>query len=196
MLGDFQCVYAAEPEPANYTCLVQNIMANGLTGFILPDRVAIGLASGRVAMELSPSIGAHRLVDGREVSAGPAPPGHVIVRSLTLDSWIDYLALDRSLIAFIKCDVQGWESNVLAGAPRTLQHRHIAWQLEVSPNTCGMPVRRCTTSAGWCSSNSTVHRPRGPGATEPLDVRPADNARLPFQAPPIHGHPGLQHLKE
>jgi FkbM family methyltransferase len=133
VLGDFQCVYAAEPEPANYTCLVQNIVANGLTGFILPDRVAIGSASGRVAMELAPRIGAHRLVGGREPGAGPTLPGHVSVRSLTLDDWIDSLALDPSLIAFIKCDVQGWESNVLAGAPRTLQHRHIAWQLEVSP---------------------------------------------------------------
>lgn len=144
MLGDFQCVYAAEPEPANYTCLVQNIMANGLTGFILPDRVAIGLASGRVAMELSPSIGAHRLVDGREVSAGPAPPGHVIVRSLTLDSWIDYLALDRSLIAFIKCDVQGWESNVLA-EPRGHSSTGIlrgSWRSVPTPAACRFVVVR------------------------------------------------------
>ncbi len=133
VLGDFQYVYAAEPEPANYACLVQNIVANGLTGLVLPDRVAIGSTNGRAALELAPRIGAHRLVSDRELTARPSPLAHDIVRSLTLDDWIDSLGLDPSLIAFIKCDVQGWESKVLAGAPRTLRHRHIAWQLEVSP---------------------------------------------------------------
>jgi len=51
----------------------------------------------------------------------------------TLDNWIDSIGVDPALVAFVKCDVQGWEPRVLEGARRTLQQRHIAWELEVSP---------------------------------------------------------------
>lgn len=33
----------------------------------------------------------------------------------------------------MKVDTQGWEADVLRGAPSLLAHPHIAWQLEFSP---------------------------------------------------------------
>jgi FkbM family methyltransferase len=128
VLGDFQQVYAAEPEPANYACLVQNVVANGLDGLVMPDRVAIGSVDGDVTLELAPTMGAHRVVE-----SCASAPGCVTVPARTLDTWIDSLAIDPLRIAFVKCDVQGWEARVLEGARRTLGYRHIAWQLEVSP---------------------------------------------------------------
>ena len=36
-------------------------------------------------------------------------------------------------MAYVKVDTQGWEVEVLRGASKLLGSRHIAWQLEVSP---------------------------------------------------------------
>jgi hypothetical protein len=42
--------------------------------------------------------------------------------------------VDVQQIGFIKCDTQGWDARVLAGAKDVLSHRHIAWQIEFSPS--------------------------------------------------------------
>jgi len=130
VLGDFQHVYAAEPEPRNFACLVHNVVVNDLAGFVLPDRVAIGASDGELTMRVSGHMGAHRVIDR---SAGRARPNRAVVPSRSLDSWVDSLAIDLANVAFIKCDVQGWEVRVLEGASRVLQQRHIVWQFEVSP---------------------------------------------------------------
>jgi FkbM family methyltransferase len=130
VLGDFQRVYAAEPEPSNYASLCQNVIANGLAGFVMPDRVAIGSHDGELTMDVAPNIGAHRVIG--EGTLGPAP-GRVIVPSRTLDSWVEGLGIEPALVAFVKCDVQGWETRVLKGASSLLQQRQIVWQIEVSP---------------------------------------------------------------
>jgi len=130
VLGDFQYVYAVEPEPDNYACLVQNILANDLGGFVLPDRVAIGAADGELTIELGSRTGAHRVVGDGSIGMGPK---RVVVPARRLDTWIDSVGIEPAAIAFIKCDVQGWECQVLEGASRTLEERHIVWQFEVSP---------------------------------------------------------------
>lgn len=129
-LGDFQQIYAAEPEPANFACLVQNTIANGLEGIVLPDRVAIGASNGDMRFALMPRIGGHRLATAGDLERDAET---VAVPCRTLDAWIMSLGIDPHAIAFIKCDVQGWEPQVLAGAPDTLAKRHIVWELEVSP---------------------------------------------------------------
>jgi FkbM family methyltransferase len=127
ILGDVRCVYAAEPEPANYACLVENVVGNRLQGFVMPDRVAIGAADGEATMRVRGQIGTHHLVPG---AAGSAD---IVVPVRTLDSWIAALGIEPASIAFVKVDTQGWESNVLRGAPGLLARPHIAWQIEVSP---------------------------------------------------------------
>jgi FkbM family methyltransferase len=130
VLGDFQHIYAAEPEPRNYMCLVQNVLANDLGGFVLPDRVAIGSEDGEFTMRLTTNIGAHRVLSG---DPRRARPNRVVVPVRRLDTWVETLGIEPATIAFIKCDVQGWELRVMEGASRMLLQRHIAWQFEVSP---------------------------------------------------------------
>ena len=127
VLGDFSYVYAAEPDPANYRCLVDNVTANNLQGFVLPDRVAIGATDGEAMLRRKTQIGTHHLVStsGR--------PMDVAVQICTLDSWVARLGLDTAAIAFVKVDTQGWEAHVLRGAARLLAQRHSAWQIEFSP---------------------------------------------------------------
>jgi FkbM family methyltransferase len=131
ILGDFQYVYAAEPEPANYDCLVQNILANGLAGFVLPDRVGIGDADGDGTLRVSVKMAQHVL--SREPLGEGDAKRHVAVRCRTLDTWVREHGIDLHDVSFVKCDTQGWEGYVLRGAPEILRHKHIAWQLEFWP---------------------------------------------------------------
>ena len=129
LLGDFNWVYAIEPDPLNYACLVRNIVSNGVRGLVLPDRVAIGDTNSEMTMRVRRS-GTHHLVTRVEhVSEGE----RMVVPCLTLDTWVDRVGIDLSDIGFIKSDTQGWDARVLSGAERVLAQRHIAWQIEFSP---------------------------------------------------------------
>jgi len=129
LLGDFTCVYAIEPDPGNYACLVRNIVDNGVRGLVLPDRVAIGDVNGEMTLRTLRS-GTHHLVT-RASDAGEHE--RVSVPCLTLDAWIARMGIDLSDVAFVKSDTQGWDARVLAGAAGVLARRHIAWQIEFSP---------------------------------------------------------------
>jgi FkbM family methyltransferase len=129
LLGDFSCVYAIEPDPRNYACLVRNVVANGVRGLVLPDRVAIGDVDGEVVLRSMKS-GTHHLVTR---AADVREDERVSVPSVTLDRWIDRMQIDLSEVFFIKSDTQGWDARVLAGATRVLARKHIAWQVEFSP---------------------------------------------------------------
>jgi FkbM family methyltransferase len=129
LLGDFNWVYAIEPDPLNYACLVRNIVSNGVRGLVLPDRVAIGDSNGEMTMHVRRS-GTHHLVTRAEhVNENE----RMVVPCLTLDTWVDRIGIDLSDVVFIKSDTQGWDARVLTGAERVLARRHIAWQIEFSP---------------------------------------------------------------
>ena len=127
VLGDFAYIYAAEPDPANYACLVDNVTANHLQGFVMPDRVAIGAVDGDAVLRRKTQIGTHH------ITAAADRPTDITVQMRTLDSWTAQLGVDLSAVTFIKVDTQGWESHVLRGARQLLARRHIAWQIEFSP---------------------------------------------------------------
>ena len=129
LLGDFTCVYAIEPDPANYACLVRNIVSNGVRGLVLPDRVAIGDSNGEMTLRSMKS-GTHHLVTR---AADIREDERVTVPCLTLDTWVERMGIDLSDVAFVKSDTQGWDARVLAGAARVLARKHIAWQIEFSP---------------------------------------------------------------
>jgi FkbM family methyltransferase len=129
--GDVQRVYALEPEPLNFACLVYNVAVNGLQGVVLPDALAVSSGNGRALLRQAKSPGAHRLMIGRKAHEGRADT--VWVESIRLDDWIDARGVEVDAISVVKVDTQGWESHVLTGAPKLLACRHIAWIIEVSP---------------------------------------------------------------
>jgi FkbM family methyltransferase len=124
ILGDASVVYAAEPAPDNFACLVRTVIDNGLQGTVLPDRVAISDRDGTATLRLSESIGGHAL---REGAAG------VEVTTMRLDSWISKLRIDAGAVCYVKVDTQGYESHVMDGAPDMLARRGVIWELEFAP---------------------------------------------------------------
>jgi FkbM family methyltransferase len=129
VLGDFGWVYAIEPDPANYACLFNNVVVNGLRGLVLPDRVAVGDTNGEMTLRMQ-ATGTHHLVTR---ASDVSDSERVTVPCLTLDTWVDRMGIDLADVAFIKSDTQGWDARVLAGASRVLSQKHIAWQIEFSP---------------------------------------------------------------
>jgi FkbM family methyltransferase len=127
VLGDASLAYCAEPEPLNYACLVRNVTDNHLNGLVLPDHLAIGADDGVVRLERTKSTGGHRVIGPDAASKREV----VEVRSLRLDTWVDLVGIDLDLVRFVKVDVQGSEVDVLRGATRVLERKHIAWQIEI-----------------------------------------------------------------
>jgi FkbM family methyltransferase len=131
LLGDVRAVYAAEPEPTNYACLVQNVVEHRLRGFVLPDRVAIGAHRGEVKLRRSAYVGGHRLLNPARRQRAPIET--VLVQLWPVDEWMARLGIEPEAVSFVKVDTQGSEVNVLRGARALLARRHVAWQIEVDP---------------------------------------------------------------
>lgn len=128
LLGEVERVYGAEPELANIACLRRTVVDNHLEGRIVADRVAIGDADGEAHLRVGPRMGGHRLV------ASPSTTRKAVrVPCLTLDTWIGRLGLDLDRVTYVKCDTQGWEGHVLAGASHLLRRKHVVWEMEICP---------------------------------------------------------------
>ncbi|HEX7155022.1 MAG TPA: FkbM family methyltransferase [Thermoanaerobaculia bacterium] len=109
LAGDGGHVYAFEPLPRNLTFLRRHLTLNRLTNVtVLPLAVAAAPGVARFQEGSNPSMG------------GLAPEGTLEVETSSLD------ALDLRPPRFMKIDVEGAESEVLAGALRTLRtHRPV-----------------------------------------------------------------------
>ena len=146
VLGDVTRVYAAEPERANYLCLVGNVLDNGLAGHVFPDCIAITSRNGTAHLERTRHIGSHALVR----SDVAAPRTNVeMVPCCTVDAWLDRLGVLPAEVRFVKTDTQGWDLQVLEGAVRLLGLRSTVWQTEVSPSQ--MASRTGDTVEAFCA---------------------------------------------
>ena len=134
LLGDVRAVYAAEPEPLNYAALLQNVIAHGMRGIVLPDQVAVGGERGEVRLLRSRFMGGHRvLADGVKERGAQV----VSVPCWPVDAWMDRIGCDPRAVTFVKVDVQGSEIGIMRGAAGLLARRQAAWQFEVDPSLLG-----------------------------------------------------------
>lgn len=120
---------AFEPEPANLRRLRANVRDNGLAELIRVEPVALGASAGTLAL--------HRaLSDNRGMATAHAhgPIGYDTVRvpRATLDSF-GLLDGDKGEVpTLIKCDIEGGEAAMLAGAVRFLENAaEVLWMVEV-----------------------------------------------------------------
>ena len=128
LLGDVERVYGVEPDPANYACLQRTIADNGLTAHVVIDRVALGSIDGEAELLVASRLGRHRLL-----AAGIRKSSTIRVPAMRLDAWALRLGSDIDRVRYVKCDTQGWEAHVLAGAPDLLARRDIIWEMEICP---------------------------------------------------------------
>jgi FkbM family methyltransferase len=126
LLGDVDRAYGVEPDPASFDCLRRTIRDNGLEDHVIVDRVALGSTDGE----------ADQLVAGRIarlVASGAARPSTIRVPTMRLDTWTQRLGADLDRVRYVKCDTQGWEAHVVAGATALLARRSIRWEMEICP---------------------------------------------------------------
>ncbi len=117
---------AFEPEERNFARLNENVARNGLADRVRTEAVAVGRESGEAILHRS-------LTDNRGTvtlgSTGEAGCDEVPTRIATLDSY--GLGATDGRVMF-KCDIEGAELDMLAGAEQTLARLTDAlWLIEV-----------------------------------------------------------------
>lgn len=117
---------AAEPDPENFAQLQRAIA--GLP--IQADQLALADVDGSAPFYLANKGTAHHLLPtGHDVK--PRRVRDVPVRRL--DTWLTDRRVAPSEVAIVKVDAQGWEPQILDGAPALLAERDIVWLIEISP---------------------------------------------------------------
>ncbi len=101
--------YAFEPVPETHARLVRNLRLNCLEEKVVYPNIAIGNVDGRLSFTADGDTVNHVLSDGEACAST------VTVDVTTLDAM-----LSNESPAFIKIDVEGFEAQVLRGAPETL----------------------------------------------------------------------------
>lgn len=124
-----------EPSPSTFRYLLQNIKLNDLSEKVTPLNVAVGSAEGR--LRLTEGLGTENYVSPQPVSGG------VEVDATTLDK-----TFVNAVPALIKVDVEGFETEVFAGAERLL----------TQPSLKAMIVERGAVTGRYTYDENELHR--------------------------------------
>lgn len=128
-VGETGQVIAVEPYPQNAVALRENLARNGSRNVRVAE-TALGSKKG--TLTLSGSSGAVTALEWTRRQ------GLIEVPMSTLDD----IAADVDVVAFIKIDVEGWETHVLKGAASTLSRtKHVL--IEINPGN----IAKAGTSA-------------------------------------------------
>lgn len=106
-------IFAFEPNPFTFIALVDNIRLNG-TSIVKPQRLAVADVDGAIPFVVDP------VRRGTASIASGARAADSVV-SVTLDSFISNHGIER--IGVLKLDVEGYETAVLLGASKMLEHK-------------------------------------------------------------------------
>ncbi len=138
-----------EPQPATFRHLQQNIAANRAGDHVKAVNAAVGAAAGQCELTISEqsSMGvvttsAGRLLDSRN---RPMVTHSITVPMITLD---EYARRENLWPDLIKVDVEGYESEVLRGAPRCLARARFAIA-ECDTDDMAAQIKSLLTGAGF-----------------------------------------------
>lgn len=130
----FRRAIALEPEPNNFALLRANAALNFLDDRLEPFQLAAAGSAGVIELALSKrSSGSHR---AREVSSGSKAT--IEVEAVTLDGLLDRVGIGPEDVGLVWIDVNGFDSQVLAGAERLLAAR-VPVVVEVSGEPAPLP---------------------------------------------------------
>lgn len=128
LVGEEGCVYAFEPETANFNRLKENIVLNDLTN-VMPYQAAVGDRDGETELYInSDNDGGHALWDPGAHSFNRLSRETVIKQSTPLVKLDTVLMTDfetASTVKAIKIDAEGYEQHVLQGTIETILQQHI-----------------------------------------------------------------------
>ena len=106
--GSNSKVHSFEPEPKNFDQLQKNIALNGLTGRVIPQRLALGMSEGEVQLYVRGTAG-----EGRHSIA--EAKGSTDSISVPLKTATNFARETGDLPAIVKIDVEGAEGQVIGG---------------------------------------------------------------------------------
>ncbi|MCH7664251.1 MAG: FkbM family methyltransferase [Chloroflexi bacterium] len=123
-------VYSIEPVPLTFEILCSNVRKLGIRNVEL-IKCAISDNNSRVTMEIPLyESGGENFYEARIVDDGSESSlRRVMVESKAIDSLFSELLYD---ISFIKCDVEGHETNCIKGGINTINKSKPAWLIEIS----------------------------------------------------------------
>ena len=124
LVGETGKVIAFEPHPGIFARLQENVRLNGFPNVAI-HQCALGSQPGKLTLYDRPAIG----IGGASLVSGAGGQPSAEVQVSRLDD-----ILVGAAPAFIKMDVEGFEVEVLKGAPETLQRCKTAIVMEFSPH--------------------------------------------------------------
>lgn len=167
--GDLS-VHAFEPVNYYYEMLTANVASNALQESITTHPVALGAAKDTQPMYVhGPS--SSLIPDWLMRSSGQQPQG--ATRAINVERLDDVLDLNSAEYPIvIKLDVESYESEVIRGGSRWLQHPETSCVLleAAHPDTLPQTAEMLTTLGAWgydCYGLAFVRPPDGPARDEP-----------------------------
>lgn len=115
---------AAEPVAATFRALQDNINLNDLRTRVNAQQVAVGRAAGTVRMTSGLDAENHVAPEGASASHGATEEVAVTTLDALLEAETEAAGAE-AVPRLLKIDVEGFESEVLAGASRTLEHARL-----------------------------------------------------------------------
>ena len=116
--GHFSGAVSIEPEPHNFALLTENIAVNNLTDRVQAVNCAAGAAAGSGLLVRG---GANK--GGHAIAGTSASADSISVELRTVDAILQDLHLAADGVGLVWIDVNGTESDVLAGMPALLERR-------------------------------------------------------------------------
>jgi len=142
-VGSAGKVFAYEPQPAMHSYLRAGLSSRWYRNVALSD-VALSDKAGSAHMRIPIVSGAEQIAWAslnEHIAESDGDVVDVTVRTARLDDEMG----DRP-VSFVKCDVEGHEINVLAGAPRLLAEQRPVWLVEVEQRHAGDSVAQVLTT--------------------------------------------------